>query len=299
MKKRLVPLCRFLWLTIPVAPLALGFLARALKCQFFWPTICVAPFIRFFFFAYYAASSFALLFYLVPYVPRAYCTKWYDISNKGWLGDISWQEVSGKLALREPLTYRSRCRYGWPEQFCRDSIIAILVCTTWILGIKALHFVGSNIQERSKYAAAVAAIASGIFAIVKVSYDQRLKARSQNRQNWINELCDTIAALIENLPLPDDYLEVKQSKGKEYFRLHGKLELLINPHEKDHRALMAMIRHVYGYPEVAIDAIPRRKLKLEGLDPRENDDFGKLKSRIVRLSNVMLKREWERVKHIQ
>jgi hypothetical protein len=273
--------------------------------EIFWPTTskspitCIDPITRFLFLAYYVASGFALVFYFWPYVCRAYRTQWYDISRTGWLGDISWPEVSDQLAGKDPLIYKSRCRLGWPKQIRRDSIIAILVCVSWIIGIKALHFVGENVEQRSKYAAIGAAIASGIFALVKVSYDQRLKARSQNRQEWINELRNTIATLIENLPLPGDRLEVRRGKAKEYFRLHGKLELLINPHEKVHRALMAMIRHAYGHNKVAIDDIPREQLQLGEIDPSKKAHFGDLKSRIVRLSNVMLKREWERVKHIQ
>jgi hypothetical protein len=79
---------------------------------------------------------------------------------------------------------------------------------------------------------------------------------------------------------------------------HGKLELLMNPSEKDHRALMALIRHIYGHHSVRIDMIPRTELGFTTLVPSNPADRSALKSQMIRLSNVVLKREWERVKRI-
>lgn len=70
---------------------------------------------------------------------------------------------------------------------------------------------------------------------------------------------------------------------------------MINPSERDHRALMALVRHIYGVDDVPIDRVPRRELGFVQ-DPA---DRVTLKSQMIRLSNVVLKREWERVKLIQ
>lgn len=269
------------------------------QIEFFLPSGSVGPIAIWLFVVYYAASVLVLVSVLVPYLRRAYRTHWYDTSHEGWLGEISWLEVSQTLAVRDPLDYKQEWRLGWPKQVLRDIAIAAFFVAIWILGIHVLHFIIQDIEGRIKAASIVTGIASGVFALVKLFYDQRLKARSQNRQNWINQLRDTTAELIQNLPVPGDQPEVRRQKDDEYFRLHGKLELLINPHEKDHRALMAMFRHAYGYPGVSIDSIPGEHLNLLALDPRKYDQFGALKSQIVRLSNVMLKREWERVKYIQ
>ena len=62
---------------------------------------------------------------------------------------------------------------------------------------------------------------------------------------------------------------------------------------------MALIRHIYGHSQLEIDAVPRNELGISNLDPNSREDFEKLKSNTIRLSNVVLKREWEMVKHIK
>ena len=69
------------------------------------------------------------------------------------------------------------------------------------------------------------------------------------------------------MPLATDDADAKKKKEVVYFANHGKLELLINPSERDHRALIALIRHIYGYPRVEIDMIARQRLGIAGLDP--------------------------------
>lgn len=97
------------------------------------------------------------------------------------------------------------------------------------------------------------------------------------------------------MPWSSDSDETAEQKKKVYADQHGKLELLINPSERDHRALVALIRHIYKIDDVPIDDIPRKELDFVKAQP----DMVVLKSQMIRLSNVVLKREWERVKLIQ
>jgi hypothetical protein len=73
----------------------------------------------------------------------------------------------------------------------------------------------------------------------------------------------------------------------------------MNPSEKDHRALMALIRYMYGHHGVPIDVIPRTEVGFAALVPSNPANRSALKSQMIRLSNVVLKREWERAKRIQ
>jgi hypothetical protein len=136
-------------------------------------------------------------------------------------------------------------------------------------------------------------------AATKVTYEWRLKARSENRQKWIDEIRKTLSLLIENIPGASEDDAAREEKIKAYSKEHGKLELLMNPSERDHRALMALIRHIYGHDDVPIDDIPREQLGIATLLLSNSADRIALKSQMIRLSNVVLKREWERVKRIQ
>jgi len=139
--------------------------------------------------------------------------------------------------------------------------------------------------------------------LIGVFFQLRLKARSENRQSWINEIREVLASLIADLPMPDGSGDAETKKIIQYFPRHAKLELLLNPSEKVHRTLMALIRHAYGFDDVSIDEGVRHNLKPDVFKTAFDNDkekkihFEELKSQIIRLSNVILKREWEQVKH--
>jgi len=99
----------------------------------------------------------------------------------------------------------------------------------------------------------IAATPTGIF------YQLRLKARSENRQHWINDIREVLAPLIADLPLSADSDAVKAEKTKQYFPRHAKLDLFLNASEQVHRTLMALLRHAHGFDDVSIDEIPSRE----------------------------------------
>jgi len=136
-----------------------------------------------------------------------------------------------------------------------------------------------------------------VATLIGIFYQWRVKARPENRQKWIDDIRGLLADIIAEMPIPDDSKDDRGRKKKQYLPKGTKLELLFNPSEKVHRTLMALLRHAHGFDDVPIDSILRDKLKIYCLNPYEREDFIKLKSQIIRLSNVALKREWEQVKH--
>lgn len=265
--------------------------------SFFWPTD-VATHIAYL--IYYAATLCSLLLVWKQYIRKAYKTHWFDVSRDGWLEKLRWDPDIKYLMTNDPLDHQSKVRAGWSFQIFRDGAVLCLSSFVWIAGIRVLHIL---VKEPSKDHIEIATFLLGFLSLTgaatKVVYEWRLKARAENRQKWIDQIRETFRLLIENMPLIEDVDPVSSQKKAAYLAEHGKLELLMNPSERDHRALMALIRHIYGYPNVPIDEVPRKELDIAKLDPAKRADFAKLKSQMIRLSNVVLKREWERVKHVQ
>lgn len=135
------------------------------------------------------------------------------------------------------------------------------------------------------------------------------KVRSENRQKWIDDVRNTLAKTISEIPdaiyessrpSPDTDLsstEFGYTKDVQASRI--KLELLMNPSEIDHRTLGWLLRRAYGIREVKPDKkIPTDDFfaNINKLDRDERSERNELISYIIRLSNAILKREWERVK---
>ena len=115
---------------------------------------------------------------------------------------------------------------------------------------------------------------------------------SKNRQNWINDLRNQLSEFISLISvLSTEHASVLMDDNS-FIQFHqktllvkSKIELLINPKEDDHSQLSENIYQAYREmlkPEKDID---RKKL-------------GQFEGIIVRLSQEVLKREWERVKKI-
>ena len=196
----------------------------------------------------------------------------------------------------DPLNHKKQVRAIFSPQFFRDLLILLCASAVWTAGVHGMHLVGNNPSKENIEAASFVIGFLGLAGTaMKVTYEWRLKVRSENRQKWIDGLREVLTILIANMPWPKDDEATQKEKKAKYAEHHGKLELLINPSELDHRALMALVRHIYGIDKVPIDDIPRKELGFV----KEPHDMVTLKSQMVRLSNVVLKREWERVKYIQ
>ncbi len=126
------------------------------------------------------------------------------------------------------------------------------------------------------------------------------KVKSENRQNWIIDVRNTLAEVIAHIPKKGKPPQLLKQKDR------IKLELLMNPSEKDHRVLGWLLRRVYGIQDIKADERIKEEIgKIEKahvlntinkLDHNKKDESDELISYIIRLSNAILKREWERVK---
>jgi hypothetical protein len=236
---------------------------------------------------------------VLRYFQRAYWTSWYDVSRAGVLGGLRWEPDVKYLMNQDPLTHRSRFRWCAVGQGFRDLLILLFALSLWMtvrLGITFLAQVHTT-EDQMRVPVFLFGFCTLAATLAGVFYQLRVKARSENRQHWINEIREILASLIADLPAPNDSDKVRAKKRQDYLLPHAKLELLLNPSERVHRTLMALLRHAYGFDDAPIDEIPRLKLGLRKLDPENRPQCGEFKSQITRLANVTLKREWEQVKH--
>lgn len=97
---------------------------------------------------------------------------------------------------------------------------------------------------------------------------------SEFRQNWINELRDSISDFQSHGVLPDN----DPTKDREFYRLGTKIELLMNPNDPDYGKLQDLM---YGF-----------------LIAADGDTVSKYRNNaaLVEVSQRILKREWERLK---
>jgi hypothetical protein len=146
--------------------------------------------------------------------------------------------------------------------------------------------------------------------------------KAKSRQEWIDKLRERMAL---TLALAEEYrLEANKPRMLRDKKRHADLrqrmnetrlalELQLNPSEKDHRLMMYLVQRLAKWDEYLtgpdpLDGIAEAKgLKRIALaeeptfstilDPGKDDGgFGATISHAMRLSHVILKREWERVK---
>ena len=125
----------------------------------------------------------------------------------------------------------------------------------------------------------------------------RVATRSTNRQDWINALRDEISEFLGHIANLDFMLELKDNEpydeidedidelGQALYYHYYKVQLLINPEEKDHEELhekMNAIENVLWEEKMG------KKKRAERLS--------ELMAELTGISQRVLKREWKRVK---
>lgn len=235
------------------------------------------------------------------YVRRTYWTDWYDLSEKGPLGELEWQQIRDVMDPEQDPLDSKRCWRGSCTRICRD---------LFFVGIAVLFFAGSYwlICDPDRWRAAAGSIGGlGLLAAlggtaVGVLYNVRLTARSNNRQAWINTVREQLGNVIGNCGLQG---RADGEQVKDWDRSLALLELLINPSERVHRSVIAVVRLMRGIHDHPADRKVLQHLCLpvspghQRPSSREADRKcrSELKDRARRLANVLLRREWERVKH--
>jgi hypothetical protein len=148
---------------------------------------------------------------------------------------------------------------------------------------------------------AVAGVLSALVACLAVFWGPKKAAEtvrdqikaelvSKNRQAWINAVRDSITEFLAALQL--EQLSVPHRGESEegihrVMREFTRVRLLLNPAEKDHQQLVAEMRNTIA----AID------LKSPGQAANvSSKDLFDVSDRAIELAQVVLKREWNRVK---
>ena len=133
-----------------------------------------------------------------------------------------------------------------------------------------------------------------------VFYQVRLTARTENRKEWIKEIRGKMAMLIL---LSDREYEPEKPRASEIKEKIMELELLLNPGEPLHRTFLTLVRTLYeienGFDKAVKSRLPATFPPREASKDPDLVSPDKWKERVVRLSNVILKYEWERVKHAE
>ncbi|MGZ3240088.1 MAG: hypothetical protein ACXWJK_06805 [Burkholderiaceae bacterium] len=239
------------------------------------------------------------------YILRMHRTSWWDRSQQIPQGRLEWDDVK-EIAEKDPINLSVKWRWMWRKVLLWEIPAFLILTIAYIQGWKLLRLYGNHQHLAQIKDVGVAVGGFGILlTFVGVLHTVRSNTRSANRQAWIKDVRSVLAALIVHIPEHDANDQAVDKARKKYLSLHGSIELMLNPSEREHRALLAMIRWFYRFGGMAdpieIDDQPLEKL---GLGVRRATEFGKddysgRKSQLIRLANTVLKREWEQVKKVR
>ena len=267
-----------------------------------------------------AIATLALLWTLWLRADLRNWTKWWD---PAWRpdGQISWEHVRG-LVRDDPLNHVPRFR---PRHFLGRSPLYVLSLTAvmvlaWFLlclidrpwlpdMLRGETVAGKVFLQLAKpnltaYLALIAAAASIFFAYLQL----RAKVRADNRQAWIDRARAHLAAVTSLGSIHAD-ASPKEAPDlwREFAPLRVELELMLNSSESDHRLLSFLLHELAllrREPGPAIEDSENLKALIKRDSGQDFDEWlpgwaerVQLITYILRLSHVVLKREWERVKH--
>jgi hypothetical protein len=172
----------------------------------------------------------------------------------------------------------------------------------------------ADFVQISQNLTAYLAVITAAIAIYVAQYTIRAQVRSKSRQEWIDKVRILTATLISDVDriLTDRYVDMDRVNKDRLL-----LELLLNPSEKDHRLLTMLFRKcTHPNSNVGQDRFICEKLRnLEALPGNSGvlrdflvnrrkikpgtKDRDEVISYIIRLSNIILKREWMRVREAE
>lgn len=251
--------------------------------------------------ALYGLSVIGLLIFAKAHIKRVYALKWYDTSLKGPNKEVSWEQII-EWCCHDPMPFspegghKWRFPHGW---IIRDIIIAVPI-TVFLIGVgEWILRKGSSLSIAEIKDFAVIVAGGGVFlSAFGLFYKGRISTRAVNRQAWINELRAEINQIIADIPFWNALPEKRLLALKKLNKRHTKIELYLNPSERVHRTFMTLVRFMYDAHDVEVDRKIRCILGLPDKAPRNEEEWKHRKSQIIRLANVLLKREWEQVKLI-
>ena len=249
------------------------------------------------------ALSWCVVYYYKR-ISRVYLKKWYDLSTKGPNEDMDWcqiRTIMNKDALQE-MPFMERLRFP-PNYLLRDAFSILILGLVFYSSLMLLPDF-TNIGKEFGVAVGIVTVFVSVAAIF---YNVRLKSRAHNRQEWINSLRTEIGVLIARRPPQGGADQTGTMNNTDIQKHFAMLELYLNPSEPVHRAFLTLLRFMYGLIDREDDSDIREALGIE-LSQRsgqaQNAELGEehwrdWRIKAVRLANVLLKREWEQVKHVK
>jgi hypothetical protein len=143
----------------------------------------------------------------------------------------------------------------------------------------------------SEYIATISAISGmligALFSYLTMRVQLRRTIVSKSRQAWINTLRDAIAELqTKSMIIIEEYRSAEHKDlidaRRGIFLSINRIQLLLNPTEKDHVELIALLKLLYH--ATVYENITNEK------------EYDAIQSNITEKSQAILKREWNRVK---
>jgi hypothetical protein len=256
----------------------------------------------------------------------AFWTTWWDPSSERPDGPIGWNdllrmavgaEAGDALTSREHFRRQRLERMVIPYALCLSATsFAVAMMIDALLVWRLPSFFGSSSKQPGDLFEATANVSGNLTAylallaaaisIVFTFRQLRAKVRSDNRQAWIDRARRLLSELAQRPCTP---MDPRRAERLSRFRIE--LELMLNPSEKDHRLLLYLLQLLHV--PLQVDAIAGARTLLEvvrddvasgssveavtWLGSVSRADPEQLVGYVVRLSHVVLKREWERVKH--
>jgi hypothetical protein len=266
-------------------------------------------------------------------------TSWWQPHSGTDLSDLSWDEVYELVAFDEkldPLRVTRRVRWKWWLRSLRIQIPFYLTMCSLALSVldllqnpkpRSFLLEGSSFMGDTPLAKPVAAVIGnptaylalvvGLATIFFTFRQIRAKVRADSRQAWILKARELLGDVVASIDAHHERIAANDYKNARelWNTLNPKrleLELMLNPSEKDHRLLMYLLQHFSAWrvppvipqdakilKDIIADETPSTKRLQEWNTILNATDPAALVSYILRLSHVVLKREWERVKLIQ
>lgn len=225
--------------------------------------------------------------------------QWYDPPKEGEDTEKDeeeeWNFVKKALLLEdEPLFPYEGKREG--SAMLALGVLIVLLLLYVLLYVAIDYFSRQSIDGLMRYESLIAVLVSIVGILVFAIY-QRFKSRvirASSRQKWIKDVRIILADLVSGLPeTTEDHDLCQRTKMERNFR---KLELHLNPSEKIHRSLLYAISFAYD-ANWSKDEQVEKNLRL-----KEVDDWrcsARCKAGIIRLSQILLKLEWEQTKKLR
>lgn len=263
----------------------------------------------------FVLSSFFLLGFFVfsAHLSRKSRTKWYLPLKDNDCGYPSWEGVY-KILTIDPLSFTGTQRELGNSEGIEISMFALIGLGAALLIVGVLIIFGNGASEEFNDFLSLSWIATFLYSAFALFIGIRAKVQSDNRMKWIDKFREDIVDALALAPGGDEAptsprrLRCSETaKASERARL--RIETLLNPIEPDHRTLGLLIRRVHGVEVEELDEPVIQELDKIDEEFEYNQrlnirlrhrcvghDRDKLVMWAIRLSDAILKREWERVK---